>query len=578
MKPSPKTFIYTLLIFIIGGFLLASPLIIGFGKTGKNTRVLGKDYSLLNKQQIITRLSTDFQLPSSLKLQYDNRNFDLELASISAQIDKNKVANNLLFRRLNQGLSNYINAFFYPKSFNLDISYDESQLDKYLADISSQINRPFVPFELQLSVNTSNKKTISINKGELGIEMDTLVLKQDLNSRLSGWQLDVPINIPVKYLGNLPNSDQISQTESKANNLIGKSLTLTGASQEVIVDDKTLISWLTFDDRFDTKKITDFIKGIGQSLRRDPINAVFRVDNGKVLEFRPAVTGLTVDETALIAQLPVSVNQLLTSGTATTTVAVPVITTDPAIKTGDANNLGIKELLGSGTSTFKHSNDTRNFNIEKGSSIVNSILVAPNETFSFIKNLGEVTLDTGFKKAYIIRQGKTELDVGGGICQVSTTLFRAMLNAGMDITQRQAHAYRVSYYEEDSLPGYDATVFIPNPDLKFVNDTGNYVLIQNTFDLKNRRLTYEIYGTSDGRTVNISNYRRWDAAPAPPDVNIDDPTLPLGKVVQDEHAIPGLKTAFDWQVVKNGQIIHQKTFQSVYVPWAAVFRHGTKQP
>jgi vancomycin resistance protein YoaR len=216
-------------------------------------------------------------------------------------------------------------------------------------------------------------------------------------------------------------------------------------------------------------------------------------------------------------------------------------------------------------------------NIEKGAGIVNRILVAPNETFSFVKNLGEVSLEAGFKKAYIIRQGKTELDVGGGICQVSTTLFRAMLNAGVNITERRNHAYRVSYYEEDSKPGFDATVFIPSPDLKFINDTGHYVLIQNIFDLPNRTLTYEIYGTSDGRKSEISNYRQWDSAPPPPDVYIDDPTLPMGKVVQDEKRIPGLKTAFDWTVTdKDGTVIHKKTFQSNFTPWAAVYRRGTK--
>jgi vancomycin resistance protein YoaR len=127
-------------------------------------------------------------------------------------------------------------------------------------------------------------------------------------------------------------------------------------------------------------------------------------------------------------------------------------------------------------------------------------------------------------------------------------------------------------------PGYDATVFIPSPDLKFVNDTGYHVLIQNIYDGVNKKLTYEIYGTSDGRQVDISNYRRWDATPAPPDVYIDDPTLPPGKVVQDEQRIAGLKTAFDWKVTRDGQILHQKTFQSVFAPWAAVYRRGLPQP
>ena len=186
-------------------------------------------------------------------------------------------------------------------------------------------------------------------------------------------------------------------------------------------------------------------------------------------------------------------------------------------------------------------------------------------------------METGFKQAYVIKQGKTELDVGGGVCQVSTTLFRAMLDAGLDITERQEHAYRVSYYEEDSPPGYDATVFIPKPDLKFVNDTGHYVLIQNIIDMKNKKLTYEIYGTSDGRKTELSNYRKWNASPAPPDKYIDDPTLPNGKVIQDEHSIPGLNVAFDWKVMRNGEVVHQKTFESHYVPWGAVYRRGTGQ-
>jgi vancomycin resistance protein YoaR len=145
----------------------------------------------------------------------------------------------------------------------------------------------------------------------------------------------------------------------------------------------------------------------------------------------------------------------------------------------------------------------------------------------------------------------------------------------LDIIERKAHAYRVSYYEEDSKPGFDATVFIPKPDLSFINDTGHYVLIQSVLDMEARRLTYEIYGTSDSRKVTIDNYRQWGYAPAPPDVWIDDPTLAIGQVVQDEHAIPGLKTAFDWTVTdKEGNVIHQKTFQSNFAAWAAVYRRG----
>jgi len=334
---------------------------------------------------------------------------------------------------------------------------------------------------------------------------------------------------------------------------------------------------LGFDSDFQDQKITEYIVNLAISLDHPPVDAVFKFENNQVLEFQPAKDGIAINQSEIQTLISQSIPKLIDSTDKTIDIILPISSTKPVVQNNEVNNLGIKELIGRGTSSFRHSSATRNENITKGSSIVNRILVAPGDTFSFVKSLGEVSLEAGYKKAYIIRNGKTELDVGGGICQVSTTLFRAMLDAGLNIIQRQAHAYRVSYYEEDSKPGFDATVFIPSPDLQFINDTGHHVLVQNTLDMTNRRLTYEIYGTSDGRKSEITNYHQWGYAAAPPDVWIDDPTLPVGKTIQDEHAIPGLKTAFDWTVTKDGQTLHKKTFTSNYVPWAAVYRRGTGQ-
>ena len=562
-------YIATIIIVLIPPALLFTPLILNYNKTGKNTFILGKDYSSLSREEVDKKIDQDFSLPQSLTLKSTTKEYELKLSSISAEINKNKLAGTVLYRRLSKGLIPYIKYFFAPKNFTLEISYDNNSLDKFLLDLSSQINKPFIPSELNLTRND-----LTYQKGELGKEIDVPVLKQTIINTLASGQFNNNLDIPLKIIGSIPSDDQISQTKIRARNLIKKSLILTTEFSKVSIDDKTLISWLGFNNDFDQTAIREFSQNTSENVKRDPVDAVFKFENGKVVDFRSSANGIIPQESELSEQIQKNIEQLISSDQNSLLTAIPVKTIEPAIKNGDVNNLGIKELLGRGTSTFKHSNTTRNFNIQKGASIINRILVAPNETFSFIKNLGEVTLDSGFKKAYIIREGKTELDVGGGICQVSTTLFRAMLNAGVDIIQRQAHAYRVSYYEEDSPPGFDATVFIPSPDLKFINDTGHYILIQNTFDGVNKVLTYEIYGTSDGRKVEISNYKKWGAQPAPPARYIDDPTLPPGKIIQDEHSIPGLKTAFDWKVTRNGETLHQKTFQSVFVPWAAVYRRG----
>ncbi len=570
MKTHLNNLFIAFLITIIPVLFLFAPLILNYNKSGSNTRLLGQDYSYLSRSEIISRINQNFILPEQINLELNDQKFTISTASISANIDTNRTAGNILYRRLDEGIVNYVKYFFNKKDFNLTVSYDTDQLSKTIETISSQFNQPFVPTELVVK-----NKLISTTTGSIGVVIDQQQLQEQIISNLSLGKFNESISIKTNLVGSIPNNDQISQTISRAQKLIGKSITLITSSDKVVVDDLTLISWLDFNNGYQTEKISTYSQNLSKSLQHDPIDAVFKFENGKVLEFQSAKNGVGVNSDKLSQEIITAFSNLENSSDSKTEFNLSYESIPPKINNSDVNNLGIKELIGSGTSTFKHSSATRNINIAKGSSIINRLLVAPNETFSFVKSLGEVTLEAGYAKAYIIRAGKTELDVGGGVCQVSTTFFRAILNAGLDITERKAHAYRVSYYEEDSKPGFDATVFIPSPDLKFVNDTGHYVLIQSVLDMENRRLTYEIYGTSDGRKAEISNYRQWDATPAPPAVWIDDPTLPVGKTVQDEHAVPGLKTAFDWTVTdKDGKVIHQKTFQSNFVPWAAVYRRG----
>lgn len=566
MKNKILIIIAILFLIIVGG---TAPLIIGFGKTGRGTTVLGKDYSLLKKKEIETKLLQEFPLSRTIKLSDNQRVFSVDLASISAKINTDQTASNLLFRRIKEGLGKYIRAFFENKNFELVIDYDEEKTNEIIKQIASQIEKPFIPSEVVLN------GSLVVKDGEIGQSVNQDNLKNLVLEKIRKYELESTLMIPVEKVGQLPNEEEKARALEIAKGLVGKTVVFKDGDVSTSVDDKVLVNWVNFNGSCQQEKVSDYVDNLSLSLKTEAQNAAIKFENGKVLEFSPAREGYSVDSEKMKVSICRDFLNWKGSTEKSITAGLPLLKVQPKISTGEVNDLGIKELLGKGTSSFKHSSTIRNYNVEKGASIVNRILVAPGETFSFIKSLGEVSLNNGYKMAYIIRQGKTELDVGGGICQVSTTLFRAMLDAGLDITQRQAHAYRVSYYEEDTKPGFDATVFIPNPDLRFVNDTGNYVLIQSTYDGVNKKLTYEIYGTSDGRKTEISNYKQWGAQPAPPDVWIDDPTLPAGKVVKDESRVPGLKTAFDWTVTRNGEVIHKKTFTSSYVPWAAVYRRGT---
>ncbi|OGH39196.1 MAG: hypothetical protein A3B44_02700 [Candidatus Levybacteria bacterium RIFCSPLOWO2_01_FULL_38_21] len=327
----------------------------------------------------------------------------------------------------------------------------------------------------------------------------------------------------------------------------------------------------------DTKLIL-ILSPITGKLHLEPVDSLFNFQNGRVTVFKPSKDGQTADIEELKSQVSSKfLTVMYSSKPETIVIQIPVKVLKPKITTDKANNLGIKELLASGTSLFQHSITNRIYNISLASTRLNGILIAPNEIFSFNKALGDVSAFTGYQQAYVIQNGKTVLGDGGGVCQVSTTFFRALLNAGLPIAERHAHAYRVGYYEQDSPPGLDATVFAPSVDLRFKNDTGNYILIQTYIDPNVQRLTFELYGTKDGREVTIGKPVVTNEVPPPPDVYQDDPTLPKGQIKQVDFAAWGAKVYFTRQVTKNGKAIISDKFDSDFRAWQAIYLRGTKE-
>lgn len=309
-------------------------------------------------------------------------------------------------------------------------------------------------------------------------------------------------------------------------------------------------------------------------------DALFQFEQGKVMAFKPSKSGrkLNVDKTKQIITSHInSLVKQVNDPPQEIVIELPVDTLIPKVTTENSNSYGIKELLGTGTSKFAGSITGRIHNIELAASRIHGRLIPPGSTFSFNDTLGDVSAATGFQPAYIIKEGRTVLGDGGGVCQVSTTLFRAALKSGLPIVERYPHAYRVSYYEQDSSPGIDATVFSPTHDLKFKNDTSSHILIQAKPDMPNYNLAFEIYGTKDGRIVEMTKPVILSQTPPPPDLFQDDPTLSKGVVKQVDWKAWGAKVTFDYQVVRNGEILTKTTFFSNFKPWQAVFLKGTKE-
>lgn len=324
-------------------------------------------------------------------------------------------------------------------------------------------------------------------------------------------------------------------------------------------------------------ELVTILRPLEEKVNREPVDAKFAFTNGRVTEFQSAQEGLAVNTEEVKKSLVPRVLAHTATASGTIRISVPITKVSPSVTNEQANDLGIRERIGIGTSFFRGSIENRIFNLTLASNRITGALVKPGEIFSFNKTVGDISSLTGYKQAYVISGGRTILGDGGGVCQVSTTLFRALLDAGLPIVERNPHAYRVGYYEQDSLPGVDAAIYTPTVDLKFKNDTGNHILIQAYVNPETSQLTFELYGTDDGRVSVVNEPVILSQSPAPEPLYQDDPSLPKDQIKQIDFAAPGAVVYFTREVTRDGKILHSDKFTTNYRPWQAVYLKGTKE-
>mgnify|MGYP001557906117 CR=1 FL=1 len=250
------------------------------------------------------------------------------------------------------------------------------------------------------------------------------------------------------------------------------------------------------------KKVVDYLTIMSTGINSEPTDAQLRFENGRVVVFALSQNGLRIDTEKSAENIVKSIK----SGGDNTELIYQEI--EPNIRTSDIDNLGIVALLGKGESNFWGSPESRKHNIKVGAAKFHGVLIKSNEEFSFNKILGEVGAQTGYLPALVIKDKKLIPEYGGGLCQVSTTIFRAAINAGLKITERFAHAFPITYY---GPPGFDATIYPPNPDLRFVNNTSGHILAQTK--IIDNNLIVELYGTNDGRSVKVIGPTQYDIKP-----------------------------------------------------------------
>jgi vancomycin resistance protein YoaR len=327
----------------------------------------------------------------------------------------------------------------------------------------------------------------------------------------------------------------------------------------------------------DTQPIQQYLDQIAAQVNRSPKNARFTFnDTTRQLDLiQPSVAGRILDEAAT--------GKGIQDGLLRGEHDIPLSLTLAPPQVGDgatAASLGITELVSEQFSFFRGSSPDRVQNIVTASAQFHGLLVPPNSNFSMADALGDISLDNGYAEAPIIFNGQSIQGVGGGVCQVSTTLFRTAFFGGYPIVERHAHAYRVRYYEQDAsgghdslLAGLDATVFVPLVDLKFKNDRNAWLLMEVYINTDISRIDWKFYST-EVRKVELQYSGLQDVVPAPEPKFVENTDYRPGQVVQTDYPADGADITVNRTVYRDGTMLFADSVQTQYEPWAAVCQYG----
>ena len=494
-------------------------------------------------------------------------------------------------------LNQKINSLFYKKTFSLLYNINNDEVRKVLTDSFADLAKPAQDARLTYTASAVwPYYHFDVTAEEVGEIIEYDYGLNVLHAQLARLD-DIPINLTARADYPQIYKKDCLNIEAKTKLLLDQTpLTLALNSDKWLVNKAKLADWLelqineaaTTSDKImvglNREKIMAYLDEIiAPEINQEPIDAKFEIKDGRVVEFQASRDGLELNTSA-------SYEQLITALIINKESRGELITRElkSTLHTDEVNDLGIKEIIGIGESNFAGSPVNRRHNINVGANALNGLIIKPDQEFSLNSALGKIDASTGYLPELVIKDNKTIPEYGGGLCQIGTTMFRVALGTGLPITMRRNHSYRVSYYEP---AGTDATIYSPWPDLKFINDTDNNILIQSRIEGDN--LYFDMWGTSDGRIASRTYPIIYNIARPGPAKLIETLDLAPGEKRCTEHAHNGADTYFDYKVIYSRQnppadikdkeaitdedLIKEIRFKSHYVPWREVCLIGVEK-
>jgi len=483
-----------------------------------------------------------------------------------------------------------MNRFTLLTQGGIDVSptfiYNETAALNYLNGLAAQINQPL----REASISISGTEVVVVN-GQTGRVLDIHASLASVARQIELMQNGV---VPLSIIESTPMVLDATAEGDLVRTILSQPLKLvlpaelSGQSGSWEIQPDALAKMLTFErvnngDQASLQVVVSrpliqaYLESIREKTDAVPENArfIFNDDTLQLDLLTPAIIGRNLNIQSSID----SINQSVKTGAHSAALVFDL--TQPAVTDSMTGaELGITELVYAYTTYFRGSSADRVQNIKAASASFHGLLIPPGGVLSMSDELGDISLDNGYAEAPIILGDETIKGVGGGVCQVSTALFRTAYYAGFEILERHAHAYRVGYYEQtasghnQNLAGLDATVFVPLVDFKFRNDTDHWLLMETYVSSSNYSLTWKFYSTSDGRVVNSESSGLTNIVESPDPLYRENPELPSGTVKQVDYAVDGADVVVRRTVTRNGSILHQDTFSTHYDAWRDIYEYG----
>lgn len=514
---------------------------------------------------------------NDLKITFSGQSAALKLSDLSVNYDAQKSAD-LAWAVGRQGnftkiLQEQFKSIFSSNQESAVFTYDMPGLQKSIADIASKVDQPEVDATITFQDSTPN-----VLPEKVGLRIDQVKSQSDILNAIGNFLPAPELALVGGEVKPKINHVAASQTLNDVNKILSQDISIHTSKKDFTLKKVDIAGLLTFvpvqtglmqtwtlSVQTDSDNVTKYVATLAKDIDQDAKDAKYSIDNGKVQTFQLSQEGYKLDQSAAVKSIS---DAILNSQSK---VMLDVKTVKPKV-TDVASTNGIKELVGTATTTWNGSPNNRIHNITLGADNISGTVVNPGEEFSTINTIGEIDAASGFLQELVIKNGTQVVpDYGGGLCQVSTTLFRAALNSGLKITARTPHSFRVSYYEPPV--GMDATIYDPAPDFKFVNDMDSPILIWAV--VGSNSLTFQMYGTKDGRVVNLTAPTVGSYVSPGNPVYTETDTMDPGTIRQVEHAVRGATASFSYKVVdKKGQTLEDQTFVSKYIPVPNSFLYG----